>query len=550
MLTSISCDLFRVGNRPRPPIQFHMGLNTILGSVTGEAGSIGKSSMMLIIDFVFGGNSYLSSDAVRELDPHAICFTFTFSGADYHFARRTNDAKRVTVVDADRNILAVWDITVFTSWLAERYGMDLPGASFRNMLSRYFRIYGKNNHNEAKPLQTRGGDEGQRDAIGVLIALFEFYAKIEAFKSQLQQAEDRISAFRAARKYKFIPSAVDGMTKYQENVAEIADLEQQRRRLQRSDDTTVDHHAIVESANQRNALKQILNDARRSVTSAKNELHLLELNLEHGAYPTDADLAALQEFFPEADLKRLVEVEAFHSKIQTILARELETAKAQVEDRIRQFQELQDEAIASMDAIPVTRVFDEEFLEAYSALDRRISKLTDENEAFDTRNRLQVEKKGANDRYQQQVASVLARIETAVNSRMDVINEEVTGGEYNAPHLTLRAYNSYSFETPRDKGTGTGHRGMAIYDLAVLHNTALPAIGHDSVMFDSMTKPDISNLIHVYADQIEKQVFISIDKTSNCTPEAKRIVAETTVLKLDNNDHALFGAKWSKKEQT
>lgn len=33
---------------------------------------------------------------------------------------------------------------------------------------------------------------------------------------------------------------------------------------------------------------------------------------------------------------------------------------------------------------------------------------------------------------------------------MEAINEEVTGGEYNAPRLTLNAFNSYKFETLRE----------------------------------------------------------------------------------------------------
>ena len=44
MLKQISCALFKEGDTPRPPIQFHQGLNTILGAVRGEAGSIGTVS--------------------------------------------------------------------------------------------------------------------------------------------------------------------------------------------------------------------------------------------------------------------------------------------------------------------------------------------------------------------------------------------------------------------------------------------------------------------------------------------------------------------------
>ena len=121
---------------------------------------------------------------------------------------------------------------------------------------------------------------------------------------------------------------------------------------------------------------------------------------------------------------------------------------------------------------------------------------------------------------------------------MDAINDEVTGEEHNAPRLTTKAFDSYDFETPKDKGTdkgaGTNHRSMIIYDLAMLQNTVFPALAHDSIVFDSKPRPDLSNLIRVYADQVEKQIFIAVDKTSECTPEAQSILQETTVLKLDN----------------
>lgn len=548
MLKEVSCDAFKIGDQPRPPIKFHMGLNTILGSVRGEAGSIGKSTMMLIIDFVFGGNTYVASDAVKELDDHTIYFTFEFDGVEYHFARRPSDPSNVVVVDKNRNVLDTWEIKKYTSWLADQYDMNLPGASFRDTISRFFRVYGKNNHNELKPLQTRGGEEAQRDAINILISLFGYYESIEDFKTQLNEADARISAFRTARRYEFIPSAVDGLTKYKANVVEIAALELKRQKLAQADEASVDP-AEVENANERNALRRQLNDIRRAVKAKKDELHLLDLNLQHGAYPTEADLKSLHEFFPEANFAKLVEVEKFHTKIQTILTEELLEAKQQVETQIAELQTLQDQILARMDSIPTSKAFTDEFLDAYTSLDRRINKLKDENDAFDTRDRLQKEKKEAKDRYDKQLESVLSKIEIAINTQMDAINDEVTGGEYNAPKLTLNAYNSYNFETPKDKGTGTNHRSMIIYDLAVLQNTNLPALAHDSIMFDSMPRPDLGNLIRVYNDQIEKQIFIAVDKTSECTQEAQQILQETTVLKLDNNEQALFGEKWSRKDR-
>ena len=54
MLREIFCDQFISQGEIRKPIVFHKGLNSILGSNTGS-NSIGKSTFLMIIDFVFGG---------------------------------------------------------------------------------------------------------------------------------------------------------------------------------------------------------------------------------------------------------------------------------------------------------------------------------------------------------------------------------------------------------------------------------------------------------------------------------------------------------------
>lgn len=83
MLKEIYCELLKTKTRPSGKIIFHNGLNVILGSKVGTT-SIGKSTSLLIIDFVFGGDTYSKSDAVKELGNHTIYFTFNFNGKDHH----------------------------------------------------------------------------------------------------------------------------------------------------------------------------------------------------------------------------------------------------------------------------------------------------------------------------------------------------------------------------------------------------------------------------------------------------------------------------------
>lgn len=547
MLKEIRCELFKESGKLRPSIVFNKGLNIILGSVPGKAGSIGKSTMLLIIDFVFGGNTYKKSDAVSQLGNHTIYFKFTFKNSDYYFARNTSD-NVVARCDEKYNMLDFIELSDFTGWLSQKYGMNLPGIQFRNTISRFFRIYGKNNFNEQRPLQVRGGSESQKDAIHILVALFNLYSSILVFEEQLKLADEKITAFREARRYQFIPTAVDGMKKYEENIESIASLKRKKHELISSENKSV-NEKDVEAVNHRNDLERQVQDLRRVIRSYEDELHLLKLNVQQGIYPTEADLNSLQEFFPNVNLKRLIEIETFHNKIQVILKEELDMAVSKVEEAIKPLKTHEKILLKNISSIQPSQFFTNEFLDAYTKIDREINKLQDENNAFETRNQLQEEKRRANARYQEQMKSVLHQIEETINEEMETISDFVTNGEYNAPKLTINKYDSYNFETPKDDGTGTNNRGLIIYDIAVLNTTVLPAIAHDSLLFDSMSRPDLSRLIEVYNEENEKQIFISIDKTNACSKQAQDIITDKMVIKLDNNEFCLFGEKWSKKEK-
>jgi len=546
MLKKISCELFKVNGQKREPIRFHKGLNIILGGGTG-VNSIGKSTMLLIIDFVFGGNTYLSSDAVKQLGNHNIEFVFEFDGIDYRFVRSTAQANSIFRVDENDNILNEIDLQDFTDWLCKKYKMDLPGLKFRNTISRFFRIYGKKNYDEFRPLQDTGQSENQEKAIRVLVALYNQYAEIEAFEQQLKTAEARIDAFRKARRYQFIPSAVDGMKKYEENIQIISELKRKKSELELSGDQSFSEEE-VKKAEQTNELRMAIQDARRKLRHKENDLHLISLNLTQGVYPTEADLKNLQEFFPEANLAKILDVERFHNKIQAILHDELEAEQEKIKEEIQPLKEVIESLQKALENIQPSMAFSQEFLNTYTELDRRIHKLEDENEAFETRNRLQNEKKQASDRLKSQTGMVLNEINSKVNSSMAGISDVVSQGLDNPPVLNIKEYNSYSFETPKDTGTGTNFKGMLIYDLATLRNTVLPAMAHDSLLFVNISYETVERILQLYANETDKQIFIAFDRADSYDREAQDIVKKNTVLKLDNDEEALFGWKWSRKE--
>ncbi len=83
MLTQIICDRFADEFKI---INFHAGLNTVLGSTSGS-NALGKSTFLWIIDFVFGGSGYCASgsDIQQNVKDHTIYFTFLFDETHHFF---------------------------------------------------------------------------------------------------------------------------------------------------------------------------------------------------------------------------------------------------------------------------------------------------------------------------------------------------------------------------------------------------------------------------------------------------------------------------------
>lgn len=546
MLKEIYCDLLKTKTRPTGKIQFHNGLNVILGSKVGDT-SIGKSTSLLMIDFVFGGDTYAKNDAVKELGNHTIYFTFSFNGIDYHFARSTDSSAGIGIFDTYGRIQSTMPKNDYIHWLACQYHMDFDGLKFRNTISRFFRIYGKNNYSELRPLQTRGGTESQKDAIKVLVALFNRYTEIKAFEEQVLDTEERISAFRQARKYNFIPSAVDGTKKYEENLSVISYLKHEKEQLEATNNTGVTPDD-VEKANEISDLKLQLRDARVQLQQKKSDLHLINLNISQGVYPTEADLKSLATFFPEANFKKLMDIERFHNKIQEILAEELYEARAELESAIEPLNALVDQLQKQIEEIKPSMAFSQEFLYAYTQLDRKIHKLEDENEAFITRNQLQNEKKQATERLKEHMRIILHEIELAIQNQLMQISDYVSNGIDNYPIIRITDSDSYTFETPRNTGTGTNYKGMLFYDLSILRLTNLPAIAHDSLLFPYISDENICQLLKLYAEETDKQIFISFDHENNYGQETTELLQAHKVLKLGTGENALFGVQWGKKD--
>lgn len=545
MLTKMSSPAFKMQGKERAPIVFKEGLNVVLGKNDG-AMSIGKSSALLAIDFVFGGDTYIKSDGVRKEGHHTIFFEFTFGEQRYWFARSTGDAGTIFICN-EKNEFTGDTLTKeeYVDWLKKKYAIDFVGLSFRVTLSSFFRIYGKENTDERRPLRGIPGQDMEK-SINMLLALFDKYKDIEVFKTSVAEHKRKLEAYREARKYEFISNLVGGNKKYEENLVRIQTLERQLGTL--TEEAEKGHtEEEIEKNKQKAALLTQKYNIESAMQAGERKLRLLDVSLEYGLYPTEADMSALQEFFPGVNLRKLYEVEKYHKKLAGIMNEQFTAERTAVEQELESLR-LQHQSIRDqIRELGFVGNISKEFLDRHSELKAEIAALTTQNQAFLMQKDLQEAKAKAEDALRRSIETILAEIEEVLNAKMKEFNDMLFKTHRKPPHIKFNKHDSYKFETPDDTGTGSNYKGMIVYDLAVLFTTDLPALAHDSLIFKNLEKDVEDGIMKIYAST-PKQVFIAYDKQGDCRPETQKLLEDNCILRLSDNNCELYGRSWNKEE--
>ena len=439
---------------------------------------------------------------------------------------------------------AVWSKREFTNWLKERYAIDFPGLSFRETVSSFFRVYGKENLDERRPPKGLPGG-GMRKSIEVLVKLFNRYGDIQIYSDRLEEQKNKLTAFREARKYRFVPDLVGGKTQYEDNLIQIRSLQAQLDNLtleQIADHTEED----IEKSRMKSQLQATKLRAETELQSKQRRLELLKMSLEYGLYPTEADLSALQEFFPSVNLRKLYEVENYHKKLAAILDEQFVAERQSVEMEISLLQSYIKELQKQITDLGFVGNLSKEFLDRHSEIKGKIDAIRLQNEAYLTLTDLQDAKRRADDMLKRGIEDILSEIERTLNDKMKEFNDTLFVDSRKAPQIRFREYNSYEFETPDDTGTGSNYKGMVVYDLAMLYLTALPTIAHDSLILKNISDGAVNGIMKIYAAS-KKQVFIAFDKQAAYRPDTQKILSDNTVLKLSDNNCELYGQSWNKE---
>jgi len=547
MLSEILCEEFRNEQGVREPVVFQTGLNAIIGNESGT-NSVGKSTFLMIIDFVFGGDDYIkkSKEVHRNVPPHTIYFKFVFGEEEYFFGRSTDAPSVVSYCDQEYKKQEEWRLTHFQAFLASKYGLNAYGMTLRGTLGRSFRIDRRETMDDTKPFQQAKG-EPDRVAIDGILKLFGKYAGIHDLEKKAEEAEKAKTAFIEAQRYAYIPQ-VRTKKEYKENAKRITELLAEESLLaEKSSQGLLDLDSL--QAERLKEVQRRLSEFRRQRTRYRSHLDRISISKEEGKKTFQQDFDELRYFFPDIDIAHLEQIEAFHKRLASILHTEIQSSTRDIEAMIelatQQIEQLEAEQLQISRTPNVTKAI----LEQYATIQKELQKYQDANQAYNQRIILEQQAQKAKARLDEAILAEMAQITLCLNTRLEEFNNYIYDNSMKPPMLIVESASKYSYSTPDDGGTGIRYKGLIIFDLALLWESALPAIVHDSVLLLQIEKEAVEKILELYAKTAElgKQVFIAFDKEASS--RGMEILNKAKRLHLSRGNNELFGHSWNRREK-
>jgi uncharacterized protein YydD (DUF2326 family) len=538
MLIEIRSLKFRTGSVP-----FHAGLNVILGD-ENATNSIGKSTMLMVIDFAFGGGDLLehNSDVVKELGHHEYRFTFQFEDELQRFCRDTSQPDVVYQCGPEFELGAPMSLESYTAFLRKAYAVELPDLSFRSLVGLYTRVWGKENLDPSKPLHIVPSKSGE-ECVDNLIKTFDRYSALRDIDLKLDGTEKELKAWGSAKSQRVIPTIQK--KGYNENQKSIATLESElsdiRVNLARyaANVSEVVNRELLELKEQKDRLLAL----RLSLAS---RLQRVQSNLRGNRVVRSDSFQELVRFFPAIDQERLARVGNFHTGVARLLRSELDASQSQLEEELATI----DEELASLDQRMGRSL---NTVEAPTALVDRVADVAtkiksarDENGRYEHEAELRADVKRLKELLQKEKETILIVLEKTINDGMRRIMTERFGPERKSPFLELRE-RGYRFEVDEDTGTGVAYTGLVLFDLTIFLLTRLPILVHDTVIFKNIENDSVSRLLPVYLESA-KQSFIALDETEKYGPETFALLTKHQVLQLDTKN-LLYIKDWRSRTE-
>lgn len=537
MLIEIRSSVLRDG-----PLRFGEGLNVVIGDKKAT-NSIGKSTVLMLVDFAFGGSAFLEykKDAIQVLGHHIYEFCFVFSSEKHHFKRNTATPDFVHLCDSNYSSQKEVGIDEYLAWLKEHYVPDKQGLTFRAFVGTFSRIWPKDNIKIVeKPLHAVAS-QGAGEAVNVLIKIFERFGEIETAQNALKKKEDEKKSLKKAFDYSIVDKV--GKRQFAKNESdldkislEVAAIKGDLSKYALNIREIVDENLFGLKQN-----KDMLLDERLRVDE---KLVRISRNLSLNKHIKSEQLDSLIDFFPNVNVDRIAKIEEFHSEVAAFLKKELVESEMSLKARRQQI----DIAIQEIDAQITSQLSNYEnptvLVDRVYGLSQQWSKLKKENSVYLMQTRIEEEYVQSKDSLTSIKFGLVKDLEKSINEEIVQIVSRVYGDNSRSPTLTL-SENSYKYEVFEDTGTGKAFAGLVIFDLGIFSLTDLPILIHDSPLYKNVENQAVANFIKEYASY-KKQSFIALDEIDKYGLETATTLRSNCVVEL-SDAKVLYIEDWRHK---
>lgn len=449
MLKFIECEKFIENGLPRGRIEFFPGLNICLGEDNAE-NSIGKSTLLFAVDFCFGGNGYcLQKGFLDEAGNHKINFCLEFDNEPYYFSRSAENPKEVAVCDENFNITKKISDVDFKNFLLEKYNLAETGLSFRDVVTSFVRIFGKDSCEIKNIVGVEGHNGGKTGILRNLIKLFEEYEEIKNLEEKSDAIQSEKDEFSSVEKSKIVKDGkIKNLSQLKESEIRVDQLKNELLQIAEANKIqteTVDAQRAAQAAE----LEKQITVLRRNRTKLLNEKSILETNFGSEDKIQKENFDELKSFFPDVNIPHLEEIQNFHKQITKILKKETEEELLKLEDKISEIEKSLIEAMQELTELSVPLSIPKKVLEQYASVSIRKNELEEQVGFYKNSEQISRKLKEIKIELDDKKFSILKEIAVKINQKLEELNGKVNGNDSYSPRLNLNSSSSYSFYAPK-----------------------------------------------------------------------------------------------------
>ncbi|PSU68278.1 DUF2326 domain-containing protein [Photobacterium phosphoreum] len=518
-------------------IKFESGLNTLTGPDDGT-NSIGKSSVLMLIDFVFGSDSFLEhcNDVIEAVGEITIEMDFEFNGVIHSFCRKTNESGKVFFISENKEI----SIDEYRSHLAKNYDFPESSNSFRSTVTCFSRIWGKDNYNPNLPLNAIPKEKyhAVRTRILKLFSLYEQVKELEKEKNRLTSKNKTITGvFNDGYVIK------NNKKELKNNKKRIIEIDIEIDELKKTIENFSLNAEIIVNENNLNLKKQ-KDILIKELYITKNKLLIVDGNLKFGTKVNKRNFERLKDFFSDINEDRIAKIESFHSGITKIMHKELKNEKknlevyiSEIEKNINEINDVINESVSILEK-------PDGLIDKLLTLSIEEKKLTEEVKFSEIKSGIEKLIKSVSLKITDSISVSLEDIDSSVNDKVEEYINIYYDQDSIAPKLNLLE-SKYEFLHGKDSGTGKSYSNMIALDMSFLYLTYLPILIHDLIIFSNIEDHALEKIFKTY-NESEKQIFIAIDKIQRFSPETVGLIFDKSFLDL-NKDRLAFKESWKNK---